>query len=78
MGLPGVMEVLILLALCGLVVVPVVLVVFFVVRRSGDSQGGNPNLRPCPDCGAPISLRATACPRCGAPLGGGPPDKGAV
>ena len=66
MGVPGIMELLILLALFGLIVVPIILVIFFAVRRSGSTPSAGPNLRPCPDCGAPISLRARTCPRGGA------------
>jgi ribosomal protein L32 len=72
----GVLELLVVLAVMGSMVAAVVLAVFFAVRRSGGSQAGNPNLQPCPDCGAMISNRASTCPRCGAPVGGKPIGKG--
>ncbi len=28
----------------------------------------NPNLLPCPDCGANVSKKAASCPQCGSPL----------
>lgn len=40
-------------------------------QGAGDStsaQENNPNLIPCPSCGASVSKQATTCPRCGAPL----------
>ena len=43
-------------------------VVLFVARGSGGSQKDNPNLRPCPDCGHYISVRANGCPQCGGPV----------
>jgi len=69
-GLPGILE---LIILGGLVagVVAVVVVVVSTTRRSDASQSGNPNLRPCPDCGHFISVRATTCPQCGGPVKGG-------
>lgn len=36
------------------------------VESSGSSRA--PNLRACPDCGGPVSIRASACPRCGCPI----------
>ncbi len=32
------------------------------------ANSGSPNLRPCPDCGESVSIKAPACPRCGCPL----------
>lgn len=64
MGMPGILE----LTIVGVLVVGVVGVVLVVVlgtRRSGAAQSGNPNLRPCPDCGRYISVRASTCPQCG-------------
>ena len=79
MGVPGILELLIIFAILGAMVGAVVLVVFFAVRRPGNTQSGNPHLQPCPDCGAAISNRAQTCPRCGAPVGGGKPiDKGSI
>ena len=59
------------LIILGVVVfVPVAAVVALVVAlySSRKSLKDNPNLRPCPDCGQSVSLRATACPKCGCPL----------
>ena len=64
-------KIFLLLAVCGAVaVVPIgfVLIVVLVTRRLGPSN--NPNLRPCPDCGHFISVRAVTCPQCGAPVKG--------
>ena len=35
----------------------------------------NPNLKPCPDCFAMVSKRASVCPKCGAPLSMPSPDE---
>ncbi len=43
------------------------IVVLSVANGSRGSQKDNPNLRPCPDCGRYISVRANACPQCGGP-----------
>lgn len=38
-------------------------------KTSTSSETSAPTkLRPCPDCGAEVSLRAPTCPKCGAPL----------
>ena len=74
----GMLELLIIFAIVGSMVGAVVLVVFFAVRRPGNSQAGNPNLQPCPDCGAAISNRANTCPRCGAPVVGRPIGTGSI
>ena len=37
-----------------------------VVIANQRRQQDNPNLRPCPDCGHFISVRAATCPKCGA------------
>ena len=52
------------------VLVPVAVVVALVVALtcSRKASGTNPNLRPCPDCGRFVSLRAATCPQCGCPL----------
>ena len=55
-------------ALAIVVVMVIVGVVIAVTRRSEPSQANNPNLAPCPDCGLPISIRATTCPHCGGPV----------
>ena len=67
----GVLELLIILGVLGVVVGGVVLAVVLGTQRSKTSSSGNPNLRPCPDCGRYISIRATTCPQCGAPVKAG-------
>jgi hypothetical protein len=47
------------------------LVLLFATRRPSGLSVKNPNLRPCPDCGHFISVRAAACPHCGGPVKGG-------
>ena len=67
-GLPGLPELLII-GLMLLVPVAIVIAVPFAVSVSRRSQPPvNPNLRPCPDCGRLVSLRAVSCPHCGRPL----------
>ena len=70
MFVPGILEILIILGILGAIVVGVVLLLVTVGRRPGGVDTGNPNLRPCPDCGRLISVRATMCPHCGAPVKG--------
>ena len=63
----GIMELVIILAVLGLLVtIPVAIVVVIVAK--GSSQRDHPNLHPCPDCGRVISVRAVTCPGCGAPV----------
>ena len=64
---PGAIEIIIIGVI---VLVPIAVIVALVVvrTRSQKPSGSNPNLRPCPDCGRFVSLRATACPQCGCPL----------
>jgi hypothetical protein len=59
-----------LLILVVFVLVPVAVVVAIVVAvtRNRTPLENNPNLKPCPDCGRIVSLRATTCPHCGGPL----------
>ena len=65
--LPGPIE---LIIIGVIVLVPVAIVVALVValKLSRKPSGSNPNLKPCPDCGRFVSLRATTCPQCGCPL----------
>lgn len=67
----GILELIIILGILGAGVVGVVLVVALCTRRSGISGADNPNLRPCPDCGQYISIRANTCPQCGGPVKAG-------
>jgi hypothetical protein len=64
---PGPIELLVIGFLCFaslIVPVGVVIAVLLVRRRSRN----NPNLRPCRDCGRPLSIRAASCPHCGCPM----------
>lgn len=65
LGFPGPVE---LMIIGVMLLVPVAIVVALI--RSRKPLGNNPNLRPCPDCGRFVSLRATTCPQCGCPLQG--------
>ena len=63
----GILELIIVVAVLGvLVAVPAAIVVAVVAKGSGKRD--NPNLHPCPDCGKFISVRAVTCPGCGAPV----------
>jgi hypothetical protein len=74
----GMMELLIILVILGTLAGVIALVVFMAMRSSGGSQTANPNLRPCPDCGVAVSIRASTCPKCGGPLAGGPVGKSSI
>ncbi len=60
------LAVVVVAALVALIGALVVMIALF--RNSQSSPRGNSNLRPCPDCGQPVSVRAVTCPHCGAPL----------
>ena len=64
---PGPLE-LIIVGIMGLVLSAVVIALVVVLKGSRNASGNNPNLKPCPDCGRFVSLRATTCPQCGCPL----------
>ncbi len=64
---PGPLE-LVLVGVIGLVLSAVVVALVVVLNGSRNASGNNPNLKPCPDCGRFVSLRATTCPQCGCPL----------
>ena len=66
-GVPGPMEIIIILAVVG-VIVGIVLVAVRAGSRSGPGPTYNPNLYPCPDCGRMVSRQAPNCPKCGKPL----------
>ncbi|TWU33236.1 hypothetical protein [Novipirellula artificiosorum] len=66
-GAPGLME-LIIIGVILLIPVAIVVALVVVLTRSRKASGNNPNLKPCPDCGRFVSLRATTCPQCGCPL----------
>lgn len=70
MFVPGILEILIILGILGAVAVGVILVIVSATRRTGGAPSDNPNLRPCPDCGRSVSIRATTCPHCGGPVKG--------
>ncbi len=65
--MPGLMELIIIGVMLAVAVVVVVALVV-ALARSRKTSGTNPNLKPCPDCGRFVSLRATTCPQCGCPL----------
>jgi hypothetical protein len=71
MFMPGPLELLIIFGVVGAGILSVIFVVVVGVRSRGTSQSRNPNLRPCPDCGRYISIRATTCPQCGGTMKGG-------
>jgi hypothetical protein len=65
----GPLELLIVLAVLGLLVGGVVVVVVVILAASKKKDGpANPNLFPCPDCGRRVSRLAKSCPNCGRPL----------
>ena len=64
---PGPLE-LIIIGIMGLVLSAVVVALVVALNRTREASGNNPNLKPCPDCGRFVSLRATTCPQCGCPL----------
>jgi hypothetical protein len=70
MFVPGPLELIIILTILGTVAACVILPIVFATKRGGNAQPNNPNLRPCPDCGHHISVRATTCPNCGGPVKG--------
>jgi len=70
-GMPGPIEILIILVSSVFVFGPLVvgvLVLMHVLRSQRKLGAANPNLRPCPDCGQYVSRQAPSCPRCGRPL----------
>jgi hypothetical protein len=64
-GMPGPIELVILLFMCGAPVIVALILVYFLVIRP-QQRGGD--LIACPDCGHKVSPRAESCPNCGAPL----------
>jgi hypothetical protein len=66
-GVPGILELLIIAAIV-LLPILIIVVVVLVVTNSQHRDAKNPNLRPCPDCGNYVSVRAPSCPRCGCPF----------
>ena len=68
LAVPSVLFLLVLFA--GVVVVAVGVVVVLLAATRRPNYSNNPNLRPCPDCGRFISVRATTCPQCGGPVKG--------
>ncbi len=67
---PGPHEILILLIIGLILLAPIAIAVVAIVvfSRSRKRSADNPNLKPCPDCGRFVSLRAATCPQCGCPL----------
>ncbi len=67
LGIPSVLEFLILAMVVGVVaVIAVAAVVSSTGRKNRPVEGGK--LAPCPDCHGAISQRAQTCPHCGAPV----------
>jgi len=64
-GMPGPIELLILLFMCGGPVIVTLILVYFLVLRPQQAKG---DLIACPDCGHQVSPRAESCPNGGAPL----------
>jgi hypothetical protein len=66
---PGLFELIIIACILGFPLL-VIGTVLSTQRRTGVDHSENPNLRPCSDCGHPISVRAHTCPQCGGPVKG--------
>ena len=66
---PGIFELLIIAFMLGIPLIAV-FTVLATQRRKGTDHSKNPNLRPCPDCGHYVSLRANTCPQCSGPVKG--------
>jgi hypothetical protein len=64
----GAIELVLVFGMLGFALALVTVVVVLSAKRSGGPSTDNPNLRPCPDCGRSISVRAAMCPHCGAPV----------
>ena len=62
--MPGILELMVIACVLGIPLL-VVAIVLSTQRRTGTDQSKNPNLRPCPDCGHDVSVRANTCPQCG-------------
>ena len=65
---PGILE-LIIISVVFVVPLLVAVATILALTRRQRNDASNPNLRPCPDCGSYVSVRASQCPRCGCPLG---------
>jgi len=72
-GMPGILEIIIML-MCLAVFAGIVILVVVLTTRKGSA---NPNLYPCPACGRTVSLDAESCPHCGHPLQANSPDENA-
>ncbi len=69
-SMPGLVELIIISISVLIVLLPVTIVVssIVVLARQRNALRTNPNLKPCPDCGRFVSLRAANCPHCGSPI----------
>ena len=63
-GMPGILEIVLLLMCLAVFSGIVILVLVLATRR----PSATPNLYPCPDCGRSVSVHADSCPQCGCPL----------
>jgi len=63
-GMPGFLELIIVL-MCFAVFAGIVILVVVLTTQKVTK---NPDLYPCPDCGRPVSVHAESCPQCGCPL----------
>jgi hypothetical protein len=60
----------ILVALMGSALLISIALIVTLKSTRWNADADNPNLRPCPDCGRYISVRAAVCPSCGGPIKG--------
>jgi hypothetical protein len=67
---PGPLELLIIGVIVLITVVALVVIILglLLAAKIGPFRKHNSNLRPCGDCGARVSRRATSCPHCGCPV----------
>ncbi|MBC8874549.1 MAG: zinc-ribbon domain-containing protein [Planctomycetes bacterium] len=72
-GMPGILEIIIMVMCLAVFAGIVILVVVLTTRKASP----NPNLYPCPACGQTVSLDAESCPHCGHPLQAESPGEGA-
>lgn len=69
MGSIGAAELVVVALIALMLVVPPLVVVVWLIKRSASTPAVPPGLVPCKACGNGVSPRAAACPRCGDPTG---------